>query len=162
MCEGGIDLSPARYHCSSGGWIASWFTFRGIFMLAVIGALCYYGWPVIEAVLLLLPVPDPADMKDKAKEYSGKAMDYVKSLGGEGNAPAPGYQQEFGVPGSLQDEDSGDDDNEDIGKDASLQNNALDYDSDEKDDAADGAQQELISLDGGANKRKKVPKLKKP
>ena len=43
------------------------------------------------------------------------------------------------------------------------QQNALDYDSDEKDDSADGAQQELISLDGGnGNKRKKVPKLKKP
>lgn len=101
VCEGGIDLSPARYHCSSGGWIASWFTFRGIFMLGVIGALCYYGWPLIEAVLLLLPVPDPSDMKDKAKEYSGKAMDYVKGLSGDGNPPAPGYQQEFGVPGSL-------------------------------------------------------------
>jgi len=33
------------------------------------GALCYYGWPIIEAILLLLPVPDPSDMKDKAKEY---------------------------------------------------------------------------------------------
>ena len=43
-----------------------------------------------------------------------------------------------------------------------MRNNALDYDSDEKDDSADGAQQELISLDGGAEKRKKVPKLKKP
>lgn len=28
------------------------------------------------------------------------------------------------------------------------QQNALDYDSDEKDDGTDGAQQELISLDG--------------
>ena len=101
ICEGGIDLSPARYHCSSGGWIASLFTFRGIFMTAVIGALCYYGWPVIEAVLLLLPVPDPADMKETAKEYGNKAMDYVKGLGGDGNPPATGYQQEFGVPGSL-------------------------------------------------------------
>ena len=39
---------------------------------------------------------------------------------------------------------------------------ALVYKSDEKDEAAtDGAQHELISLDGSA-KRKKVPKLKKP
>ena len=57
-----------------------------------------------------------------------------------------------------------DDDEEDIGKDATPQQNALDYDSDEKDETGDGAQQELISLDGGsaADKRKKVPKLKKP
>ena len=74
--------------------------------------------------------------------------------GDNGRAPTPGYTQEFATPGSLQDE-------EDIGKDMAPQQNALDYDSDEKDDNADGAQQELISLDGG-NKRKKVPKLKKP
>lgn len=42
------------------------------------------------------------------------------------------------------------------------QQRALDYDSDEQDNGqGDGAQQELISLDGG-QKRKKVPKLKKP
>ena len=64
ICEGGIDLAPYRYQCSTSGYIASWFTFRGIFMLGVMGALCYYGWPIIEAILLLLPVPDPADMKE--------------------------------------------------------------------------------------------------
>lgn len=87
--------------------------------------------------------------------------DYLK---GEtpGRAPTPGYSQQFATPGSLQDEDDSgeDDDEEDIGKDMAPQQKALDYDSDEKDDGAD-AQQELISLDGG-NKRKKVPKLKKP
>jgi hypothetical protein len=64
ICEGGIDLSPYRYQCSTSGYIGSFFTFRSMFMLCVIGALCYYGWPVIEAVLLLLPIPDPKDMKD--------------------------------------------------------------------------------------------------
>ena len=58
-------------------------------------------------------------------------------------------------------EDSGDNDEEDIGKDMAPQTNTLDYDSDEKDETAGDAQQELISLDGG-NVRKKVPKLKKP
>lgn len=79
----------------------------------------------------------------------------------DGRAPTPGYEQEFNAPGSLQDDDD-DDDEEDIGKEKSTQQNALDYDSDDKDDEADG-QQELISLDGNSsNKRKKVPKLKKP
>ena len=85
--------------------------------------------------------------------------------GDSGRAPTPGYQQhgQFAAPGSLQDEDdSGDDDEEDIGKDMAPQSNALDYDSDEKEEAGDNAQQELISLDGGADKRKKVPKLKRP
>jgi len=40
-------------------------------MIAVIGALCYYGWPIIEAVLLLLPIPDPSEMKDKVKDTLG-------------------------------------------------------------------------------------------
>lgn len=71
VCEGGIDLNPYRYQCSAGGYLASFFTFRGFFMLAVIGALCYYGWPIIEAVLLLLPIPDPNEMKSKAKDALG-------------------------------------------------------------------------------------------
>lgn len=160
-------MEPTRYQCSTGGYLASFFTFRGFFSIAVIGALCYYGWPIIEAILLLLPIPDPTEMKDKAKDWFGKAVEFAKNLpamvkGETGRAPTPGYSQQFDTPGGLQDEDdSGDDDEEDIGKDMAPQQNALDYDSDEKDEAADGAQQELISLDGG-NKRKKVPKLKKP
>jgi hypothetical protein len=166
ICEGGIDLSPYRYQCSTAGYIASFFTFRGFFMLAVMGALCYYGWPIIEAVLLLLPIPDPSEMKDKAKDWFNKGVEFTKNLPamvkGEGRAPTPGYSSQFATPGSLQDEeDSGDDDEEDIGKDMNPSQKALDYDSDEKDDNVDSAQHELISLDGG-NSRKKVPKLKKP
>ena len=95
----------------------SWFTFRGIFTLAIMGAILYFGWPVIEAVLLLLPIPDPQDMKEKVKEYSNKALEMVTSSSGnaQNNMPA-GYQQQFGAPGTLED-DSGDDDEEDIGKD---------------------------------------------
>jgi len=92
-------------------------------MLCVIGGLCYYGWPVIEAVLLLLPIPDPKDMKEKAKGYCTQAMDFLLSLpdmlsggNGEGRAPTPGYQSAFNAPGSLHDDDD-DDDEEDIGKD---------------------------------------------
>ena len=67
-------------------------------MMAVIGAVCYYGWPLIEAVLLLLPVPDPSDMKQKAQEYSSKAMSMVK---GGAKPDSAGYLQEFGTPGTL-------------------------------------------------------------
>ena len=66
------------------------------------------------------------------------------------------------MPATMQD-DSGDDDEEDIGKDPSQQQKALDYDSDEKDESGDAATEDLISLDSGNTKqRKKVPKLKKP
>ena len=90
ICTGGIDLNPYRYQCTARGWVASWFTFRGIFMLGVLGAVCYYGWPLIEAVLLLLPIPDPTDMKNKAKEMSDKAIEMVKGTGNGQSAPA-GY-----------------------------------------------------------------------
>ena len=141
VCEGGIDLSPYRYHCSTAGWFASFFTFRSLFMFAVIGAICYYGWPVIEAVLLLLPIPDPNDLVGSAKEYGGKAWDSVKGMagkGGQGGNSAPGYNQQFEAPGSLQD-DEDDDDEEDIGRDATPRGGALDYDSDEQEAAGDGA-----------------------
>lgn len=95
ICVGGIDLSPYRYQCTARGWMKSWFTFRGMFMLACIGAICYYGWPLIEAVLLLLPVPDPSDMKQKAKEYGSKAIEMVKGKGGDSNEPV-GYNSQFG------------------------------------------------------------------
>jgi len=163
ICTGGVDLSPHRYQCSARGWLASWFTFRGIFLLACIGAVFYYGWPLIEAVILLLPVPDPADVKEKAKEYKDKAIEMVKGKGkGKDAENQPlGYQTQFGMPSSMQD-DSDDDDHEDVGKDASQQQKALDYDSDEKDPEA-GELNDLISLDGGkSQQRKKVPKLKKP
>jgi hypothetical protein len=55
------------------------------------------------------------------------------------------------MPATMQD-DSGDDDEEDIGKDASSQQKALDYDSDEKDESSDPAAQDLISLDGSNTK----------
>ena len=75
------------------------------------------------------------------------------ALGKSSGVPTSGYKQQFGATGTLQDEDdSGDeDDEEDIGKDMGLQERALDYESDEKsDEGADGASQELISLDGSS------------
>ena len=60
-------------------------------MLGVIGAICYYGWPIIEAILLLLPIPDPSDLKEKVKGYGGKAMEMV-SGGNKGGADMVGYQ----------------------------------------------------------------------
>jgi len=117
-------------------------------MLAILGAICYYGWPIIEAVLILLPIPDPSEMKEKAKELGNKAMEMV---GGNKNADPVGYQNQFGMPGTLQDDSGEDDDEEDIGKDTSAHQKALDYDSDEKDEV-DAASHDLISLDGGNSK----------
>ena len=61
-----------------------------------------------------------------------------------------GYQQQFGMPASMQDDSDEDNDDEDVGKEASSEQKALDYDSDEKDESGDPATQDLISLDGNS------------
>ena len=62
ICEGGIDLAPYRYQCNTGSYIVSFFTFRGFFILAVLSTLLYIGWPLLEAVILLLPIPEPSEI----------------------------------------------------------------------------------------------------
>ena len=32
---------------------------KNVIMLALIVAMLYYGWPIIEQILLMLPIPDP-------------------------------------------------------------------------------------------------------
>lgn len=54
------------------------FSFRNILIIAAISAICYYGWPMIEAVLLLLPIPDPSDAKEKISQLSNQAMTMVQ------------------------------------------------------------------------------------
>lgn len=83
-------MSPYRYHCTTASYLKSWFSIRGFFWIAVIGAICYYGWPVIEAVLLLLPVPDPRDMKAKGAEYM---KSFTEGVMGSDKAPPAAYQQ---------------------------------------------------------------------
>lgn len=35
--------------------------------LVIIGAILYFGWPMFEAVLIALPIPDPKDVKEKVR-----------------------------------------------------------------------------------------------
>jgi len=41
------------------------FSWTGLFMIAVSCGVLYYGWPVIEAILIMLPIPDPKNVKEK-------------------------------------------------------------------------------------------------
>lgn len=68
-------MNPYTYQCGRGGWLGSLFTFKGILFTAVLAAIFYYGWPVIEAVIILLPVPDPAELKEKARNCLGTVSD---------------------------------------------------------------------------------------
>jgi len=31
----------------------------------ILGAVLYFGWNYVEAVLIMLPLPDPKDLKEK-------------------------------------------------------------------------------------------------
>jgi hypothetical protein len=51
--------------CGYGGLLYGLLNLKGIMItLGVIAAL-YYGWPLIEKILLILPIPDPKSIKDK-------------------------------------------------------------------------------------------------
>ena len=67
---GGMDLNPFVYSCSGLGGL---FTFRNGLILAIILIMLYFGWPIIEAILIMLPLPDPKDIKEKLKGLVSKS-----------------------------------------------------------------------------------------
>ena len=82
ICHGGVQLSPQVYYCSA-GFVSSLFSWTGIFMMAVCGAVLYYGWPVIEAILIMLPIPDPKMLKDRSIDTLSRGWSYLKGLVGQ-------------------------------------------------------------------------------
>ena len=98
-------------------------------MLAVIGAVFYFGWPVIEAILILIPLPDPSEAKESIIGLWNRVL---KAGRGDDKPKSGDYQSNFeSAPGTLNESD---DEEEDIGKNF---NKGLDYDSDEKDESQD-------------------------
>ena len=59
-------MNPEAVSCSI---VGGFFRLRSIIILAIIGAACYYGWPVIEAIIILLPIPDPKTALEKIKAF---------------------------------------------------------------------------------------------
>ncbi len=128
-------------------------------MYAVLGAVLFFGWPIIEAVLLVLPTPDPAWFSAQFAKLVALVSSLPAAFKGDGKgSPQPGgaaagYQQDFEqAPSGLQDDEDEDEDEEDVGG-AALKG-GLNYDSGE------GEANELISLD--SKPKKAVPKLKGP
>lgn len=60
---GGLDLNPLVYTCSP----VSMFSLRTILYFIIIGAILYFGWPLAEAIMIALPIPDPKDIKEKLR-----------------------------------------------------------------------------------------------
>lgn len=160
ICTGGLDLTPTQYSCGSGSAFFALFSFKGFFTLAIFGAVAWFGWPIIEAILILLPIPDPSSMQDQAKELlatvQGKLSGLMKSAQGaaQSSSAPKDYRADFeNAPVSYADDD---DEEEDIGKEM---NRDLTFDSDEE--GVEDGSNELINLDK-AEQKKPVPKLRKP
>ncbi len=58
-------MNPHVFTCGYSGLIFGLLSFKTV--LLAIGAIVtlYYGWPMIEKLLLILPIPDPKSIKDK-------------------------------------------------------------------------------------------------
>ena len=78
-CEGGIDLNPIVYSCSYSRMILGIISLRSFVTLIILAAIFYYGWPIIEAVIIALPIPDPKEGIEKIKGIFSKAKGSLDS-----------------------------------------------------------------------------------
>ena len=87
-CMGGLDLGPVNTSCSA---VQGLLSLRSFFTIVVLGLILYYGWPVFEAIIILLPIPDPKDLVAKFTGlFASKAKPTTKGkgyMGGFGQAP---------------------------------------------------------------------------
>lgn len=59
-----------------------------MFTLCIFGAVIYFGWPVIEAGLILLPIPDPNDIRTNARNLGNTLSTKGKELLGKAKEAA--------------------------------------------------------------------------
>lgn len=45
--------------------ILGFLSLKSLVSLIIMGAIFYFGWPFIEALLIILPIPDPKEYTDK-------------------------------------------------------------------------------------------------
>lgn len=94
ICYGGVDLSPYRYQCSYTGKLLS---LRGFMMMAILAAVVYFGWPIIQTMIVLSPIPDASDLKHRAGGIVARVKSAFAGSGSEGARPNAGtYQSDFG------------------------------------------------------------------
>ena len=90
-------MNPETYSCSI---VGGFFKFRTILYLIILGVVGYYGWPVIEALIILLPIPDPKHMLEKLKSLISSSVQAVaRSTKSGAAASGPGkkgpYARDF-------------------------------------------------------------------
>lgn len=77
MCYGGVQLDPVKKPCTSLVWFTSLIGSKNMLFVALLAAALYYGWPIIEAIILVLPIPDPKESIDRVKNVASSASDIV-------------------------------------------------------------------------------------
>jgi hypothetical protein len=129
----------------------------------IIGLVLYYGWPIIEGIVILLPIPDPKEIFNKLKGFSLRPS----------QKKGPGYASNFNqAPETLGDSD----DEDELGstpqlvpkKKAPKNNSGLSYGDSDEDEEKESTQ--LITLDGASSSNRdrthsaaeNIPKLQRP
>jgi len=109
---------PVSKSCGSGVF---GYEYKTILIVASIIALCYFGWEYIEAIIIILPIPDPIDVKNSFIGYCEKITGFFKKGVSIPKLPSKdhgdemqGYSGNFeGAPVGLNDDD--DNDEEEVG-----------------------------------------------
>jgi hypothetical protein len=169
-CYGGLKLEPVKRACSHFVWLTTLFSFKSLLTTAIVVAVLYYGWPIIEALILVLPIPDPKELLAKVTGAIAPITDLIQSfMTTQPRSEAPGragYQSGLNnAPASFIEED--DDSDDDVGKPALGDAKNIDYDSDKGDEemlASSGAgSNELIDLGASdSTAAASIPKLNAP
>lgn len=180
MCYGGVRLDPVKKPCSSYAWFTSVLSLKTVVLTALAAVCLYYGWPLLEALIIVLPIPDPKESMQMASYYTSSAFDYVKGTlygglaqRGSGGAARTDYSSNLEAPPDAFMDPDDDSEEEDVGKAGGLggRQTALDYDSDENVEVegttdASGSS-ELIDLGGDdeaglGGAASSIPKLSAP
>jgi hypothetical protein len=66
-CTGGLDLTPRKTPCTGIALVSHYINFRTVIMGAILVAVLFYGWPILEALLLMLPIADPKESIEAVK-----------------------------------------------------------------------------------------------
>lgn len=172
-CYGGVKLDPVKKPCSHFVWLTTLFNFKNILAAGIIVGVFYYGWPIIEAIILVLPIPDPKDLIDKIKGLIAPITNILSMfLTTQPRGPPQShsnYQSGLNnAPASFIEED--DDSDDDVGKPSLGNTKNIDYDSDDKGDeemvgvGGVGGANELIDLGGDSTSSAatSIPKLSGP
>ena len=120
MCFGGVRLDPVKKPCTRVAWLTSIINLKNCALSAIVAACLYYGWPIIEAILIVLPIPDPKEQIQKARSYAGGFMSSSRSNGGIELNRAQYSSNLEAHPEGMNDDDE--DSDEDIGREANILN----------------------------------------